>query len=142
MYQDPRLYEGIFNGKNNAKYPNWRAYTLNKYLTMRADQPEPNEFQNLVIQTLRNHALIHEVKDSFKSKPTEREALLHLLNLWDVRYAYKEPVEWAESQLKSSIMEVVNGIESNADYETAVFACSWPVDKFEDFIQRVADLST
>jgi hypothetical protein len=63
-----------------------------------------------------------------------------LIKLWDVRYRYKEATDWSESQLKAKILRVIHGIQSDADYETALFACSWPVDEFGEFIERVAHL--
>jgi hypothetical protein len=35
-------------------------------------------------------------------------------------------------------MEAVQGIETDADHETALFAYSWPMKDYEEFIQRIA----
>jgi hypothetical protein len=139
-YQDPRIYQNVFNGKTSAKYSPWRSETLEKIMHIISSKAETGNVKNLVTQKLRNPVLVQEVNDHFSSHHAEKEALISLIKLWDVRYGYKEPKEWSESQLKASIMQVVNGIESDADYETGLFACSWPVEKFEAFIQRVAHL--
>jgi hypothetical protein len=137
QYQDPNTYENVFNGRNSAKYSKWRDYALKRCL--KGESPsDPGSIQKLLTEKIRNETLVKEVKELFLSKKSEKEALIAVINLWDVRYHYEEPTSWSDSQLKSNIMKVVKGIQSSEDYETALFACTWPADKFEDFVQRVA----
>jgi hypothetical protein len=141
-YQEPEYYMRYFNGKNKEYYSEWRINLLNKCVdVIRSEKTRKTDrILEIFLTSLRSAELSKEVTERFQNKETEIEGLLSVLNLWDIRYGYREPETWETAKLKQKIMEAISGIESDADYEAALFACSWPVKDYEAFIERVSML--